>query len=44
MVGGNRLMKGVNIPKVKFMSKDIETPQNETSPKQTVFAPVKRYF
>ena len=44
MVGGSRLMKGVEIPKVKFMPKDIETPQNEESPKQTVFAPVKRYF
>ena len=43
-VGGNRLMKGVEIPKVKFMPKDIETPQNEESPKQTIFAPVKRYF
>ena len=44
MVGGSRLMKGVDIPKVKFMSKDMEAPQNEESPKQTVFAPVKRYF
>jgi len=44
MVGGSRLMKGVDIPKVKFMPKDIETPQNEESPKQTIFAPVKRYF
>ena len=44
MVGGSKLMKGVEIPKVKFMPKDVETPQNEESPKQTIFAPVKRYF
>ena len=44
MVGGSRLMKGVEIPKVKFLSKDVQTPKNEESPKQTIFAPVKRYF
>ena len=43
-LGGNRLMKGVDMPKVQFLPKDIETPQNEESPKQTIFAPVKRYF
>ena len=33
-------MNGVEIPKVKFMPKDIETPKMEQTPKQTIFTPV----
>ena len=30
-------MNGVEIPKVKFLPKDVPTPQMEEEPKQTIF-------
>ena len=33
-------MNGVEIPKVKFMPKDIDTPKMEQTPKQTIFTPL----
>ena len=32
-------MKGVDIPKVQFLPKDVKTPSMEETPKRTVFGP-----